>query len=170
MQYQYILKSDVRMAFYEKASKLGDLDCFLLVGSTNQQQKSEYMYAVRNSVDNSALEQKNKFGLQMFYTSEMKNIYYNMRLDCYAVMEEKKGTLYLQSVICTKKIRLEQVLTHIRGEYVSVILGFAPCKEDVDMFEAQPYDGKDDYRLFYLGDELKHIETEKLYFPQYSHA
>lgn len=28
----------------------------------------------------------------------------------------------------------------------------------------------DDYRLFYLGEPLKGIEKEKLYFPELSHA
>ena len=31
-------------------------------------------------------------------------------------------------------------------------------------------DGADDYRLFYLGEPLKSIEKEKLYFPEFSHA
>ena len=31
-------------------------------------------------------------------------------------------------------------------------------------------DGADDYRLFYLGEQLKSIENEKLYFPELSHA
>ncbi|MDF2885402.1 MAG: hypothetical protein K0R54_5976, partial [Clostridiaceae bacterium] len=38
------------------------------------------------------------------------------------------------------------------------------------LLDAQIYDGKDDYRLFYYGEELEHIETEKLYFPKFSHA
>ena len=32
------------------------------------------------------------------------------------------------------------------------------------------YDGEDDYRLFYRGDELEAIERDKLYFPELSHA
>lgn len=39
-----------------------------------------------------------------------------------------------------------------------------------DLFDAEPYDGAEDYRLFYLGDTLKSIEQEKLYFPEFSHA
>ena len=170
MQYQYILKSDVRMMHQEKANKLEALDGFQLVDSTNQLQKSGYTYAVRNSAVNAALEQKNKYGLQMFHTSGMKKVYYSIKLDCYVVMEEQNGTLYLQSVICTKRIRLEQILAHIKGKYANVILGFTPCKEDIDLFESQPYDGNDDYRLFYFGEHMERIETEKLYFPKYSHA
>jgi hypothetical protein len=34
----------------------------------------------------------------------------------------------------------------------------------------QIYNGSDDYRLFYLGQELKSIEQDKLYFPELSHA
>ena len=39
-----------------------------------------------------------------------------------------------------------------------------------DLFDAEPYNGAEDYRLFYLGDTLKSIEQEKLYFPELSHA
>ncbi|WP_461883491.1 hypothetical protein [Fusicatenibacter sp.] len=39
-----------------------------------------------------------------------------------------------------------------------------------DLFDAEPYDGAEDYRLFYLGDTLKSIEQEKLYFPEFPHA
>ena len=40
----------------------------------------------------------------------------------------------------------------------------------MDMCEAEKYDGSDDYRLFYFGEQLKSIEKEKLYFPKFSHA
>ena len=36
-----------------------------------------------------------------------------------------------------------------------------------DLFDAEPYDGAEDYRLFYLGDTLKSIEQEKLYFRNF---
>ena len=34
----------------------------------------------------------------------------------------------------------------------------------------QIYNGSDDYRLFYLGQELKSIEQDKLSFSELSHA
>lgn len=158
MQYRYILKKEVKSA---------RIDCFQLVEPF---QKSRYMDALRHSAVNAALEQENKYALQMFYSSDMEQVYYSEKLDCYVVMEEENGTLYLQSIICRERIRLEQVLEHIGEEYDHMILGFAPCGEDADMFDAQPYDGDDDYRLFYYGEALGKIETEKLYFPQLSHA
>ena len=42
--------------------------------------------------------------------------------------------------------------------------------EQMDICVAEQYDGADDYRLFYLGEQLKSIENEKLYFPELSHA
>jgi len=36
--------------------------------------------------------------------------------------------------------------------------------------ESEIYDGADDYRLFYMGEELESIEKERLYFPDLSHA
>ena len=42
--------------------------------------------------------------------------------------------------------------------------------KDMDICTAEKYDGADEYRLFYLGEQLKSIENEKLYFPELSHA
>ena len=39
-----------------------------------------------------------------------------------------------------------------------------------DWVSAEPYDGADDYRLFYRGDRLCGIERDGLFFPLLSHA
>lgn len=54
--------------------------------------------------------------------------------------------------------------------YQKCQLGFTPALKDMDICVADQYDGADDYRLFYLGEQLKRIESEKLYFPELSHA
>ena len=58
----------------------------------------------------------------------------------------------------------------MKGEYHNCQLGFTPALKDMDICVAEQYDGADDYRLFYLGEQLKSIENEKLYFPELSHA
>lgn len=65
---------------------------------------------------------------------------------------------------------LEQVIAHIGAEYGALALGFAPLKQDAGLFSAEPYDGADDYRLFYRGDRLCGIERDGLFFPLLSHA
>lgn len=62
------------------------------------------------------------------------------------------------------------ILQRVRGEYHKCQLGFVPAMKDMDICMAEKYDGADDYRLFYLGEQLKSIENEKLYFPELSHA
>lgn len=170
MQYQYILKEDAGNVLQNKAKEMDEADSFLPVNREEPLCKSRYMDAVRHSAVNAALEQKNKFGLQMFYTAGMENVFYSRKLDCYVVMQIRNGTLYLQSIIGTKRICLEKSLSYIKEEYDGMILGFAPCREDSDLFDAQLFDGKEDYRFFYYGEELKTIESEKLYFPKLSHA
>lgn len=170
MQYRYTLKDDVRTVAQKKAGELDKADCFNLVEPAEQVQKTRYMEAVRQSAVNAALEQKNKYALQMFYTAGMEGVYYCKKLDCYVVMEKENGTIYLQSIISKDRVCLEEVLTHIEGEYDSMILGFAPCIEDAKLFDAESYDGEDEYRLFYYGEELKNIEKEKLFFPNLTHA
>ncbi len=170
MQYRYTLKDDIRVMIQESAKKHNTEDCFKQIDTSKQLQKNRYMEAVRYSVINTALEQKNKYALQMFYTAGMENVYYSSKLDCYIVMERQESILYLQSIICTKKIRLEEILSYIQEEYTNLILGFTPCMEDTSLCISKIYDGEDDYRLFFYGEKLKDIETEKLYFPELSHA
>ena len=45
-----------------------------------------------------------------------------------------------------------------------------PLPEDAALFDPQPYDGGDDYRLFTLGGALDAVPAQGLYFPELSHA
>ena len=140
------------------------------VNTTDEQMKQKYMDMVRRSAVNSALEQLNKFGLQMFYTADMETVYYAKDMDCFIVAEMEENTLLLQSILCEKHVTLLDVLQRVRGEYHKCQLGFTPALKDMDICVAEQYDGADDYRLFYSGEQLKRIENEKLYFPELSHA
>lgn len=145
-------------------------EIFMPVNTGDKQMKQKYMDMVRRSAVNSSLEQLNKFGLQMFYTADMENVYYAKDMDCFIVAEMEENTLLLQSVICENHVTLLDVLQRVRGEYHKCQLGFTPALKDMDICVAEQYDGADDYRLFYLGEQLKSIENEKLYFPELSHA
>lgn len=143
---------------------------FMPVNSTDEQMKQKYMDMVRHSAVNSSMEQVNKFGLQMFYTADMENVYYAKDMDCFIVAEMEEDILLLQSMISENKVTLLDVLSRIGGEYQKCRLGFTPVLKDMELCAAERYDGADDYRLFYLGEQLKSIEQEKLYFPELSHA
>ena len=145
-------------------------EIFMPVNTADERMKQKYMDMVRCSAVNSSLEQLNKFGLQMFYTADMENVYYAKDRDCFIVAEIEENTLLLQSIICKNHVTLLDVLQRVRGEYHKCQLGFTPALKDMDICVAEQYDGTDDYRLFYLGEQLKSIENEKLYFPELSHA
>ncbi len=132
--------------------------------------KARYQALVRASGANAALEQVNKFGLQMFYTAGMEDVWYCEELDCHIALERQGGEVCLQSVICPRIIPLAQILQRLPEDYDGLTLGFAPRGEDAYLFDAEPYDGAGDYRLFYMGDDIKSIEAQKLYFPEFSHA
>lgn len=161
LQYQYRLKEDLLQP------REGKEPPFLPV---NQSYKHRYMEAVRQSAVNSALEQLNKFGLQMFYTADLSNVYYAADLDCFAVMETEGDTMVLQSIICTKRLPMREILARMKGEYRHLLLGFTPWEEDACLFEGEAFDGGEDYRLFYRGKALESMEKEKLFFPLLSHA
>lgn len=129
-----------------------------------------YCEAVRNSVANGAFEQENKYGLQMFYTSNLENVFYEKENDCYIVLEQDDETVTLQSVISPKSISLEEIICKIPVGGKEFKLGFTPRGNEADLFTAYVFDGGEDYRLFYRGSKLESIEKEKLYFPEFSHA
>lgn len=162
-EYQYKVKEE----FCRNMSKG---EWFVPVNTADVQMKQKYMDMIRHSAANSSMEQINKFGLQMFYTADMENVYYAKDMDCFIVAETEGDTLFLQSIICENQVALSDVLQRVRGEYHKRQLGFTPALKDMDICVVEQYDGADDYRLFYLGKELKSIEKEKLYFPKLSHA
>lgn len=134
-----------------------------------------YVRAVRNGACFSSLEQKNRYGLQMFYTAGGDNVWYSDDLDCFAVLEEEKkekeeSLLTLVGVAGERKVPLGAVLARLELRGRPVRLGFSPLAEDAPLFENVPFDGGEDYRLFYRGAGLESIPRERLYFPLLSHA
>lgn len=169
-QYQYTLREDVRLSAQKKSLEKASGKGFVKVDPADADMKNSYMEAVRSGVVNGALEQENKYGLQMFYTADLENVYYSEELNCFAVMEEDDDTLELQSLISTEYVALEKVICQIPFSYKALTLGFAPRQEERNLFDRHLYLGGDDYRLFYRGNNLESIEQEKLYFPALSHA
>ncbi len=163
LQYRYTLKD----GYINGAC---DGEGFVKVSENDIELKAKYMDTIRNGVANSSFDQINRYGLCMFYTADMDNVYYSADLDCFVVMEKWDDTLVVQNIFSKKQVAMKDVISRISEEYKELKLGFTPHTEDVNLFEATAFDGEDDYRLFYIGDELKSIEEEKLYFPQLSHA
>lgn len=137
-------------------------------GDAAMQQK--YMDTLKSCAINSALEQTNRRALQLFYTADMDNVYYSKDIDCFAVISKNGAALTLESIACPQELPLERVIARIPFEYDKLLLGFTPRGQDAALFNASPYDGADDYRLFYIGDKLKSIAAERLFFPLMSHA
>lgn len=170
VQYQYSLRDDVRTDIQKKNAMTEDGRGFVKLDTADPKAKELYCNAVRNSVANGAFEQENKYSLQMFYTSSLKNVYYAEELNCFVVMEQDGETLELQSVISPEIVPLEKLIGEIHFDYKKLLLGFTPRKEDADLFDTAVFDGGDDYRLFFRGSRLESIKQEKLYFPTMSHA
>lgn len=162
-QYQYSLKKEwlgraKGDAFFRKTCE------------QDEQMKQKYIDAVRNCAINAAFEHINKFGLHMFYTASLHNVYYADDIDCFAIIEKSNDTLILKSIVSKQPISMKDVVSHIDAMYDSLILGFPPASGDLAMFETSVYDGRNDTRPFYRGKDLECIEKEKLCFPQLSHA
>ncbi len=143
---------------------------FVPVDANDDAMKQKYMEMLKHGAVNSALEQVNRRALQLFYTADMENVYYARDIDCFAVISADNGTVTLESIVCGSAVPLKRVTERISGEYERLYFGFSPRGEDASMFDFLPYNGADDYRLFYMGDKLKSIAEERLIFPLMSHA
>ena len=105
-EYRYSVKNEFCMG-----KSAGEI--FMPVNTADEQMKQKYMDMVRRSAVNSSLEQLNKFGLQMFYSADMENVYYAKDMDCFIVAEMEENTLLLQSVICENHVTLLDVLQRV---------------------------------------------------------
>ena len=114
-EYQYKVKEE----FCRNMSKG---EWFVPVNTADVQMKQKYMDMIRHSAANSSMEQINKFGLQMFYTADMENVYYAKDMDCFIVAETEGDTLFLQSIICENQVALSDVLQRVRGNIINVSL------------------------------------------------
>ncbi|SCY35903.1 Acetyltransferase (GNAT) domain-containing protein [Lachnospiraceae bacterium XBB2008] len=161
-QYRYHVKDE--FCHFDKTK-----DRFMPVKDMDDEIRKSYLELVRNSAYHSSFEQINKYGLQMFYTAGLDNVFYADDIKCFIVLEQEECAV-LQSVLCREKVALADVVRRIDTVDHKCRLGFTPLDEDVKICISEVYDGGDDYRLFYRGEELKSIEQDKLYFPDLSHA
>ena len=161
-QYRYTVKD-------EFCKRDTGKEAFKPAKETGDKIRQKYLDLVRNSAPHSSFEQINRYGLQMFYTAGFDTVFYAEDMDCFIVLDEDDG-IVLQSVLCKEKVSLADVLKRIDLNGQKCRLGFTPLDEDKDKCTAEMYDGADDYRLFYRGEELLSIERDRLYFPELSHA
>lgn len=159
MQYVPVLKN-------EHLSLLGQTPAFRPL---KQEEQEAYLKTLRHPAVNAALDQTNRFGLQLFFTGNFDNVQYCPELNCYAVWEQEQTTLRLTSLTAAHPVSLGEVLPRL-PKANALTLGFTPCRQDVSLFDLTPFDGGDDYRLFYRGDALTAIGEQKLLFPALSHA
>lgn len=162
-QYAYSVKSNVINNSIRNGS-------FKRLNLSDEILRKKYLDYVSNSLVSSALDQTNKFGLQLFYTAEPDNVYYSENLDCFIVAEFENETAVLQSILYKNCIPLEVIISEIPGDLAFIKLGFTPLKKDAEICDSRVFNGGDNYRLFYLGDKLESIEKEHLFFPALSHA
>lgn len=161
-QYRYSVKDE--FCVFEKGK-----ETFKPVVNMDEAVKKEYLDMVRSSVCFSSFEQINRFGLQMFYTSGLDDVLYCSDLDCFIVLEQGAPAV-LKSVLSREKVPLREVVQRIELKDHRCVLGFTPHDEDREICLSEVFDGGDDYRFFYRGEQLESIERDRLYFPDLSHA
>lgn len=165
---RYALREDARRALSERAARREEPALFLPVTPGDAALAARYREALQDSAACSALEHVNRRSLHLFYTRSLKTVRYCPALDAFCVLGRDEGQTVLQSVLCAQRLPLEEILSRI--DVPVDRLGFAPEASDAKWFEAQPWDGGEDYRLFILGENLRAVQTDGLCFPALSHA
>lgn len=162
LQYEYRLKRELLDAACEGTA----------FRPTDETLRQHYEETVRNAAPTSRLELLNRYSLQMFHTLGMRGVYYAEDLDCFAVMKPRAGELFLQSVVCKRPVALSDIVRRIPRQQRenSILLGFVPLADQAALFDATPYNGGTDYRMFCRGGMLGSIGTGQLYFPRMSHS
>ena len=92
-EYRYSVKNEFCMR-----KSAGEI--FMPVNTADEQMKQKYMDMVRRSAVNSSLEHLNKFGLQMFYTADMENVYYARDMGCSIELNVFLVQLFIWHIIC----------------------------------------------------------------------
>lgn len=162
-QYTYKIKDEI-------IANMRFTDIFKKLNPADKDMSNKYLSYVKSSAVSSEFEQTNKFGLQMFYTAELENVYYSEKSDCFIVADIENNKVFLHSVLYKNYIPLEKIITELPCNIASIELGFTPLMNDKGLCECTVFDGGDDYRLFYLGNRLESIENDRLFFPSLSHA
>ena len=165
---RYTLRRDARQAALSRASQRDVAGLFLPVPREDAALAMHYRRALQTAVPYASLEHVNRRSLHLFYTLSLKTVRYCQALDAFCVLAREDGAAVLQSVLCARRLPLEEILSRI-SEPVSR-LGFAPEADDTALFDAQRWDGGEDYRLFILGDDLRAVQDRELCFPALSHA
>ena len=165
---RYTLREDAQQALCAQAAQREADALFLPADRTDAPLAARYRQALQTAVPYAALEHVNRRSLHLFYTLSMKTVRYCAALDAFCVLAREEGQTVLQSVLCARRLPLADILSRI-SEPVDT-LGFAPEASDAALFDATPWDGGEDYRLFIAGDSLRGVQAQGLCFPALSHA
>lgn len=108
-------------------------------------------------------------GLIFFYAAQFMQdcVYYDRRLDAWAIAEIEDGALMLHNVFAPAGMTLEDVIASFGKEIRRVTLGFAPS--DPAGFECAPYH-EEDCTFFVRGAAFEDFARRRLRIPSLSHA
>ncbi len=108
-------------------------------------------------------------GLIFFYAAQFMQdcVYYDRRLDAWAIAEMEDGELLLHNVFAPAGVTLEDVIASFGEGIKRVTLGFAP--ENPTGFDCAPYH-EQDCTFFVKGAAFDDFAEKRLRIPSLSHA
>ncbi|TCL57973.1 acetyltransferase (GNAT) family protein [Kineothrix alysoides] len=129
---------------------------------------TEYDSSVRGNNQNDGFSMCDNLGLYQFWlAAEFKeSVYYLPDMGAYIIADLKADTLKIYQMIGKDAIDVDKLAASF-GSVSEIKLGFTPAKKEG--YDINPHIVEDS-TLFIMGDSLKLVETEKMMFPEISHA
>lgn len=177
----YLFANDRARGFYDKigfkpidqyeystVSSSDSETTFKKVDEKDEKAKRKYIDYARNIVENSGFSMDN-YGLLMFWTKDMYNIFYSQSFDCFIAADVEDDVVKLNYIVAKKKINIIDLINDFCSEGQKVILGFMPDHSEINMFDVNVYH-EENSTLYYMGSQMEMIKSEKLSIPTFSHA
>lgn len=163
IEYQYTKQISITQA------EATQTEAMLSIPMNNSKAWSLLEHAINHSVPQGCFEMAGNSELIMFYITGFmqENVYYNERLNAYAIAEIENDELYLHAVFAPGKIDLNTMIQAFGKQIRRVCLGFTPeCQTG---FSARKLK-EANTTLFVKGAGFLDFQREQLMFPPLTHA
>ncbi len=154
---------------YSKKVTISNPASMKQVSMSNKEEWSVLEAAIHKSCMQGQFDMADNMELYMFYVSKFMqgNVYYDEKLDCYAIAEIEGDELLLHAVFAERQLELDKVIAAFGENITQVKLAFTP--RDTTSFECQELH-VEDCTLFVKGAALKDFEKWGVMFAELSHA
>jgi GNAT superfamily N-acetyltransferase len=131
-------------------------------------ERQKFLDAAAGSAINARLSSDN-VGLLAFWATDplADSVYYDPAAEAYIIAEMENSHAMLHQVISSRRVSLDSIIDSFGRGISRITLGFTPV--EAAGWEITERHAEDE-TFFFLGEDLRAVETNRLMFPTLSHA